>query len=447
MKARRSRILKRVGPALGALVLLLWPAASAGASAQPGEIDHFPLPVGSEPQGIAVGPDGNLWFANRGLSSVGRITPTGELREFPVPGAEPFQVAAGPDGNIWFTELGGNRIGRITPEGRIAEFPVPPGGCCRTWGITAGPDGNIWFTLADMFGGVGRATPDGRITVFQLGAEGRGITVGPDGNLWVAAVGYEREEPTIGDIARVTPQGSITNFLMPPPHAGLRPSSITTGPDGNLWFAGDGIGRIGVDGKIRVFEAAVPGELDGIATGPDGNIWFGSAGPAPLDGAIGRITTRGLVSTFGVPYGSRGVAAGPDGSIWFTEWAGHAIGSIVPGLAGLGVASSRATVVRGRTRIRISCSGGAPGSRCRGRFALVKHFRPRRPEGGRGPRVTRHYGSALYDLASGSRGSVILRLSRRARAILRSEGSFAAEAVAWASAGEGLNLRFALFPA
>ena len=42
---------------------------------------------------------------------------------------EPDGIAAGPDGNLWFTEIDGNRIGRITPTGVVTEFSA---------GITAG---------------------------------------------------------------------------------------------------------------------------------------------------------------------------------------------------------------------------------------------------------------------------------------------------------------------
>jgi hypothetical protein len=56
--------------------------------------------------GIAVGPDGNLWFAEGGINRVGRITLTGTVTGFPVPttASGPSDIAAGPDGNLWFTE-------------------------------------------------------------------------------------------------------------------------------------------------------------------------------------------------------------------------------------------------------------------------------------------------------------------------------------------------------
>jgi streptogramin lyase len=61
------------------------------------------------PAGIAVGPDGAMWFANLYHPSIGRITTTGKVQAFP--GGAFSSFAAGPDGAVWFTTGG---IGRIT---------------------------------------------------------------------------------------------------------------------------------------------------------------------------------------------------------------------------------------------------------------------------------------------------------------------------------------------
>jgi virginiamycin B lyase len=86
-----------------------------------------------------VGPDGNLWFAQFNASRVGRITPEGEVTQFPTPtpNSRPVGITAGSDGNLWFTEPVGNKIGRITTEGVIDEFPLPTPNS-RPIGITLG---------------------------------------------------------------------------------------------------------------------------------------------------------------------------------------------------------------------------------------------------------------------------------------------------------------------
>ncbi len=69
---------------------------------------------------------------------------------------------------------------------------------------------------------------------------------------------------------------SITEF--PVPTAASRPTTITLGPDGNLWFTeadGNNIGRLTPAGSITEFPVPTTGSGTGeIAPGPDGNLWF-----------------------------------------------------------------------------------------------------------------------------------------------------------------------------
>jgi virginiamycin B lyase len=110
--------------------------------------DEFAIPSGatSDPRGIAVGPDGNLWFTESGGNAIGRMTPTGGFNEFPLPNpnSQPQDIARGPDGNLWFTESNAARIGRITANGVITEFPVE----AATRALALGHDGALWFTEA-----------------------------------------------------------------------------------------------------------------------------------------------------------------------------------------------------------------------------------------------------------------------------------------------------------
>ena len=140
-------------------------------------IQEFALPTpcganGCGPTGITSGPDGNLWFTEAGGNTIGRITPSGSITEFPIPMANnsphgitnssPFGITSGPDDNLWFTEQAGNTIGRITPAGTIQEFPLPTT-CnnqhpCGPTGITSGSDGNLWFT-EQYVSKIGRISP------------------------------------------------------------------------------------------------------------------------------------------------------------------------------------------------------------------------------------------------------------------------------------------------
>jgi virginiamycin B lyase len=216
---------------------------------------------------------------------IGRITTTGRVTEYPVPSADshPWEITHGPDGNLWFTELGdnlhgpgkhhhieGNRIGRITPQGQITEFPIPTFDSFPD-GITTGPDGALWFT-ENTGNNIGRITTSGHITEFPIptpNSRSIGIRTGLDGNLWFT-------EQIGQKIGRITPKGRITEF--PLPNAG-NPVWITLGPDGAMWFtevSGQRIGRITSDGKISEIQLADGSFPLPITIGPHlDDVWFG----------------------------------------------------------------------------------------------------------------------------------------------------------------------------
>ena len=88
--------------------------------------------------------------------------------------------------------------------------------------------------------------------------------------------------------------GVITEMSIPT--VGSAPRSITTGPDGALWFTENGgnkIGRITTGGVIT--ETSIPTTFSapvGIAVGPDGALWFAES----CGNKIGRITTGGTIT-------------------------------------------------------------------------------------------------------------------------------------------------------
>lgn len=128
-----------------------------GALMTSGAIVQYPVPgsfTSLHPQGLAVGRDRNIWFANQ-ASSITRVTTRGVYTNFPTPTFDsfPWDIAAGPDGNLWFTENYVSKIGRITTDGVITEFPIPNlTSAYGVFGITRGPDGYMWFTGPGIIG-------------------------------------------------------------------------------------------------------------------------------------------------------------------------------------------------------------------------------------------------------------------------------------------------------
>jgi virginiamycin B lyase len=82
---------------------------------------------------------------------VGYMTPGGKYATYPVPtpNVRPLGIALGPDGAMWFAEYSGPNIGRVDSTGKVAEYAIPPHPGTPQW-IARGPDDGMWFT---EFGG------------------------------------------------------------------------------------------------------------------------------------------------------------------------------------------------------------------------------------------------------------------------------------------------------
>ncbi|MGZ3601167.1 MAG: virginiamycin B lyase family protein [Ktedonobacterales bacterium] len=298
---------------------------------------------GKTPLNIIAGADGNLWFTDPGANAVERIAPDGHIQVYAVPTANSgvYGIARAADGILWFTEQNAIRIGSVDASGKITDYP----GAMRDERPTAiivAHDGTIWYTgLTTSDANTDAVVPfvPNRQPKFIVAMPDRNpggllsITEGPDGTLW-----YAESKSTPTYISRIDP----TNFLNDPRNDGnsfnlptpdSEPLSITTGPDGNLWFVERGTNRIGCitpTGDVKEYPVPTPhAGLNSITTGPDGNLWFteGSANK------IGRITPTGEVKEFSVPTPNAGltsITTGPDGNLWFTEHDAGKIGSIHP---------------------------------------------------------------------------------------------------------------------
>src|SRR5579871_6645699 len=120
-------------------------------------------PYGSSaPDVITVGPDNALWFTEVDGNSIGRITTSGSLTEFPITtpipsgtgSTSPKGIALGPDGALWFTETAGNNVVRITSAGVMTPYSVGPSSPFLFMeGITAGPGDAMWFTVGGAYNG------------------------------------------------------------------------------------------------------------------------------------------------------------------------------------------------------------------------------------------------------------------------------------------------------
>jgi streptogramin lyase len=237
----------------------------------------YPIPTAnSQPRGIVVGPDGNIWFTEYHGNQIGRLTPDGVFTEFPIPtpGGNPDGITNADDGNLWFLELGAGKLGRITPTGVITEYPMPnpdtnPRGIASTGytiAITEGSGNKIaFFSIAiQQF--------EGEAPVPTLGSFPLDVVVGPDGAFWFT-------EYFGNKIGRVDfPSYAITEYPIPTPVSG--PYGLAFAKDGRLWFVEHDAGKVAILSPNVAGDANGDGNVDVSDVFYVINFLFGG-GPAP----------------------------------------------------------------------------------------------------------------------------------------------------------------------
>ncbi|MDQ4108331.1 MAG: Virginiamycin B lyase [Actinomycetota bacterium] len=330
-------------------------------------IDEFPVPTAeSQPWGITVGPDGNIWFTERRARKIGRISLAGDITEIAFPALRgapgelgwPQAIVTGPDANIWFTAnyFGAGDLGRVMPNGQVEYRELWPDGSHSRYdprAITVGPDGNLWISVA----GTRRNFVTARRTDYTFARSAAlqtwhhgldGIAIAGD-SVWVTSQGF-------GLILQISLTGEVVEHRLPDPAA--RPAGITVGPDGALWFtesSANKIGRMTTDGVLTdEFPIPTPDSAPvRIVTGPDDNLWFTEENGS----RIGRITVDGEITEFPTPTphsGPRDITLGPDGNLWFVEATGNKVGRL--SLGGVG----RGDTCRRDVAAPVSSAPGAP---------------------------------------------------------------------------------------
>lgn len=264
-----------------------WGSAGSGGDGGPATEAQLRLPTG-----VAVGPDGSLYIADRDNQRIRRVGPDGIITTVAGSGPTGFggdggpatqaslnwpeKVAVGPDGSLYIADRGNNLIRRVGLDGIISTVVGKP----RSSGFSG--DG-------------------GPATSAQLNFPSD-IAVGPDGSLYIADQGNQcirRVGPDgiISTVAGKTSPGGFSGDGGPATEAELNfPTGVAVGPDGSLFIAdrlNERIRRVGPDGVIKTVAGttlrgfggdggpATNAKLDfptSLAFGPDGNFYIADSG-------------------------------------------------------------------------------------------------------------------------------------------------------------------------
>ena len=99
------------------------------------EITEYLLPEGTRPRRLAIASDDTIYYTDYARGHLGRFDPgKRQIKEWPSPGgpgSRPYGIAITPDGAVWYSESGlnPNTIVRFDPSAKtFATWPIPSGG-------------------------------------------------------------------------------------------------------------------------------------------------------------------------------------------------------------------------------------------------------------------------------------------------------------------------------
>jgi virginiamycin B lyase len=113
-------------------------------------VREYELAEGVSPRGLALAPDGSLFFTDDARGRIGRLDPaTGVTKEWRSPSgasSHPNGIAVTPDGVVWYSESGAKppTLVRFNPKTHeLGSMPLPSGGVVRSIAIT--PSGQMFL--------------------------------------------------------------------------------------------------------------------------------------------------------------------------------------------------------------------------------------------------------------------------------------------------------------
>jgi streptogramin lyase len=238
------------------------------------------------PDEIVTDAEGAVFFNDMHHRAVMSISPSGQMsvvlgeRSTPEPEAtpsgggirtprymRPIHIALGPDGNAWFARtIPQRQIGRVDGS-RIFDVPEDYGDPQQ---IQGGSDGALWFLTRTTLGRVTAAGDFSKIRLPEAIAKWQGypfpmfIAAG-DGTAWLAAG---------PNLYQMSARGVLRSASLPNTTIGVQ--AMAMGCDGSLYIAESvpQIARLAKDGGVEEYPLADYYSIDGLVRAPDCSFWF-----------------------------------------------------------------------------------------------------------------------------------------------------------------------------
>jgi YVTN family beta-propeller protein len=287
------------------------------------------IPVGLEPWGVAVSPDGSkVYITNENSNfvpgTVSVIDTATNMVTATIPvGQAPEGIAVTPDGRkVYVANISSNTVSvidtatnTVTAAIPVSNFPI---------GVAASPDGSkVYITSLDTAPSVSgtvsvidTATNTVMATISIASGEPEGVAITPDGRkIYTANSNYSvAPSGTVSVIDTVTNRVTATIPVGPlPPGSGSAPFGVAVAPSGSkVYVTNDGAGTVSViDTVTNTVTATIPVGSpfpSGVAVSPDGSKVYVANWTAP--GTVSVIDTASNAVTATIPVGNLPIAIG-----------------------------------------------------------------------------------------------------------------------------------------
>jgi virginiamycin B lyase len=120
------------------------------------EISEYALPMGARPRRLAITTDDVIYYADYGRGYLGRFdTKTGKQEEWASPGgpgSKPYGIAITPDGTVWYSESGvkPNTLVRFDPRSQAFAREAIPSGGGVVRNMVATPTGHLYLACSGV---------------------------------------------------------------------------------------------------------------------------------------------------------------------------------------------------------------------------------------------------------------------------------------------------------